>query len=71
MKIKHELQSKKNKALGEVGYGCMGLFLGILVEGISYTKGFEGLFYHFVAIAAGIASIYKFIIGFRKLRKIK
>ncbi|MEQ8715135.1 MAG: hypothetical protein RIC80_19095 [Cyclobacteriaceae bacterium] len=61
-----ELQAKKNEAWGEIGYGIMWLFVVALIEGISYTKGFEGIFYHFVALPAGVTAIYKFVLGFRK-----
>lgn len=71
MKIDYELQSKKNKAWGEIGYGIMWLFLVALIEGISYAKGFGGLFYHILSIPVGLAAIYKFVIGFRKFKNIK
>lgn len=71
MKIDYELQSKKDKARGEIGYGIMWLFVVALIEGISYAKGFEGLFYHILPIPAGIAAICQFVIGFRKFKNIK
>lgn len=71
MKTDYELKSKKNKAWGEIGYGIMWLFVVALIEGISYTQGLEGLFYHIMSIPAGIAAIYKFVIGFRKFKNIK
>lgn len=49
----------------------MWLFVVALIEGISYTKSFNGIFYHVVAVPAGIAAIYKFVIGFRKSMRVK
>lgn len=71
MKGNYQLQSKKDKVWGEFGYGFMWLFVVALIEGVSYAEGFGGLFYHMLSIPAGIAAIYKFVIGFRKLRNIK
>lgn len=69
--MNYELQAKKNEAWGEIGYGIMWLFVAALIEGISSVKGFEGIFYHIVAVPAGIAAIYKFIVGIRKWSQIK
>jgi len=49
----------------------MWLFLVALIEGISCSKGFGGLFYHILSIPVGLAAIYKFVIGFRGLKNIK
>jgi hypothetical protein len=69
--MNYELEAKKNKAWGEIGYGFMWLFVVALIEGISYAIGFESIIYHIVAVPAGIASIFKLVIGFRKLKNIK
>jgi hypothetical protein len=71
MNINYELKEKQNKARGEIGYGIMWLFVAVLIEGLPYMKGFESIFYHFIAIPAGITGIYKFVIGFRRLKNIK
>jgi hypothetical protein len=67
MNIDYELKAKKNKAWGEIGYGIMWLFVVALIELIPYMKGFESVFYHFIAIPVGIGAIYKIVIGFKKL----
>ena len=69
--MNYELKAKKNEAWGEIGYGIMWLFVVAVIEGISYAKGFEGIFYHIVAAPAAIAAIYKLMIGFRRLKNIK
>lgn len=68
--MNYELKAKKNKAWGEIGYGIMWLFVVALIEGISYAKGFEGIFYHIVAVPAGIAAVYKSYIGITQYKKI-
>jgi hypothetical protein len=69
--MNYELEAKKKEALGEIGFGIMWLFVAVLIEGISYVKGFEGIFYHIVVVPAGIAAIYKFMVGIRKYMHIK
>ncbi len=69
--MNYELKAKKNEVFGEIGYGIMWLFLVVLVEGISYAKGFDGIFYHILVLPAGIAAIFKFVVGIRKYMGIK
>jgi uncharacterized membrane protein YuzA (DUF378 family) len=66
--MNYELKAKKNEAWGEIGYGFMWLFVVALIEGIPYAKGFESIIYHIVAVPAGIAGIFKLVIGFRKFK---
>jgi|AntRauTorckE6833_2_1112554.scaffolds.fasta_scaffold09344_4 hypothetical protein len=70
MKINYELQAKKNEVKGELGYGLMWLFIVALIEVIPYIKGFESIFYHIIAVPAGLVAIYKFYIGITYYKKI-
>ncbi len=69
MKKNHEIQSKKNKIKGEVGYGIMWLFVALLIEGIGYIYGFRGSYTHMVAGLAVIGAVYKFSTSIKLYRK--
>jgi hypothetical protein len=67
----HELKAKKNKAVGEIGYGIMWLFVAVMVEGLSFLGHFNFVFFHFISIPAAMVSMYKFYTGIKKYSKIK
>jgi hypothetical protein len=68
--MNHELKAKKNKAVGEIGYGIMWLFVAVMVEGLSLLGNFNLFVFHFISIPAVMASMYKFYTGVKKYSKI-
>ena len=70
MKINYELKAKKNKVMGEFGYGIMWLFLSLLIEMLLYFEGLEGSYYHLLAFILLIPAVYKFVIAVKKYRNV-
>lgn len=70
MKINYELKAKKNKVVGEFGYGIMWLFLSLLIEMLLYFESLVESYYHILAFILFIIAVYKFVIAIKKYRNV-
>ena len=64
--VNHELGAKKDKFRGEIGYCVMWFSVALLIEGIAFSKGFDGVWSHTLAIISIIVSVTKMYLAFKK-----
>jgi tellurite resistance protein TehA-like permease len=70
MKVDYELKAKKNKVIGEFGYGIMWLFLSLLIEVLLYLGSLVEIYYHILAFILLIPAVNKFIMAIKKYRNL-
>jgi len=67
--MNYEIEERKNKAKGQIGYGIMWFFLAALVAIIAWDQQY-GMFYYLLVVAMVAAGVHKLIIGIKKYRRL-
>jgi hypothetical protein len=71
MKIDYELNARKNKAKGELGYGLMWLFLAVLMEVLFYFERLDKSYLHVVALIFIMPAVFKIVVGIKRYKRLK